>query len=199
MHRWRGGTGAALELVAAHAVATTDVAFGHRAGSGAVQRGQCVGLRHVLAVDVVVPAVISLGHYGHGPQVLARPDRRVVPDRPANGRMVDDADAVGVGDADGAEEVTRVLDPVGARHLAIAIEAVDAGPYRLGLGVVAPWQDGRDSGLDRLAVSGLAVQRCVTDQYARHVGDGIEQPGFSGKRQAEFTTAWFRHDLRLRG
>src|SRR5690606_9831404 len=144
----RGAAGTALVAVADHAVAAADVAFGNGAASCCIQRSQGVGLGYMLTVNVVDHPVVGLGHYRHGPEVLALPEVGVLADRPARGCMVDDADTVRVGDAQRTDEVAAVLDPVRAGHLAVAVERVETRPHRLRLAVAAARQDGGDAGLD---------------------------------------------------
>lgn len=54
------------DLVTSHAVTAAHIAFGHRAGTGAVQGCKCIGIGHVLAVDIVVPTTNGPGCPGNG-------------------------------------------------------------------------------------------------------------------------------------
>src|SRR5688572_30632796 len=99
----------------------------------------------MLCVDVVEHAVIGLCDDRHRPYVTVGKLACVVADHPFHRRMVSDSDAVRVGEADRAAEVSGILDPVRASHLAIPVERVIARPYGPKLRRKTAWQDRRDT------------------------------------------------------
>ena len=102
-------------------------------------------LLHVKAVDVVEPAVPGFGDHRQRPLVLVH---SVIAERPGDDGVAHHADAVGVGDARRALEKAGFLDPGGAGHLAIAVEAEPSGVDGIGI-LLSAGQDDRDAGTDR--------------------------------------------------
>ena len=187
-HDARGGADAALEAVADHARPAAHRSFGNRAAFGRVERGEHVLVLHVEAVDVVQIAVVGLGHHRQRPPVAGRVGRARA-DPPADDRVAHHAHAVRVGDHDRALEKSRLLDPRGARHLAVAVLREPAGKRRLRHRVSAARQHGGDARADgSFANDERALtldDRRVTDGDAGHVGDGIERAGRAGERHAQ--------------
>ncbi|MCY1294673.1 hypothetical protein D9M70_439780 [compost metagenome] len=102
------------------------------------------------------------------------------------------ADGVGVGDHDRPEEEAAVLDPVGAGHLAVAVEAMHPSVDRDGGGRSGMRQDGGDAGADRTLAARarrLFRDRAEADGYAFDVGDGVEAAGAAGKGQPDIAGA----------
>jgi len=104
--------------VADHAGAAADIAFGDGAAADrAVEGGKRVLLRQREGLDVAQPAIVRLGDdrqmKGLGSAVANR-----------NGRdgVTDDADLIGVGDADRRTEQALFREPWKAGHLSVAIE-----------------------------------------------------------------------------
>ena len=104
------------------------------------------------------------------------------------------ADGVGIGDDNGTEKIASILDPVAAGHLAIAIEAMDAGIGRDRRLRLPMRQDRGDAG----AYEALAAwpefaldHRAKADTDAGHIGDGIVRAGRAVKGQAEVAASRF--------
>ena len=70
----------------------------------------------------------------------------VVVDHPGRSPGVAGADGMGVGQADRADELTGIVNPMGARHLAIAVQGEVTGAYRDRRSGIGAGQDGRDPG-----------------------------------------------------
>ena len=121
-----GGADAAFEFVADHAGAAADVAFFDGAGVGDVEGVAGVFGVDVESVDVIEPAVPGFGDDGEGPPVAFHVGRAVFY-FPGDDGVADDADAVGVGDHDGAVEEAGVVDPGGAGHFTVAVEGEPGG------------------------------------------------------------------------
>src|ERR1700724_1086663 len=101
---------------------------------------------HVESVDVVEIAVPSLGDYGQGPPVAFHVGRAVL-DLPCDDGVANHSDAVRVGNHDGTVEESRVVDPRGARHFAVAIESEPCGKDGVVAGL-SPGMNGGDAGAD---------------------------------------------------
>jgi len=93
----------------------------------AAQRLERVPLLDMPAADVVHQAVVGFGDHRHRPGVVAKV-LSVMLDHPADRGVMDDADGMGVGETDGAEEIPGVVDPVRAGHFAVAVEVELTGP-----------------------------------------------------------------------
>ena len=89
---------AGLEVEARHAGAGPDAAFGHGAVRGAVERGPDVLFAHVQAAQVVEEPVVALADDGHDGVLDA--GERLALHEPADGRVVDGAGALRVGEQD---------------------------------------------------------------------------------------------------
>ena len=141
----------------------------------------------VETVDIVQPAVIGFGDDRQREPHGGRADRSLF-DLIGDDGVAHHADAVRIGDHHRSFQVSRLLDPVRARHLSVAIEREHAGKYRLG-GIPAPGQDGSHAGADRpLADFKFAIarnQRAVPDLHAFHVGDRVPSTGRPLKRNSE--------------
>ena len=110
--------GPAFELVADHAGAAANVAFGNGAAADrAVKRSKGVLLRQRESLDVAEPAIVGLGDdrqmEGLG-SAIANGDGR--------DGVTDDTDLISVGDADRRAEQALLREPRKAGHLAVAIE-----------------------------------------------------------------------------
>ena len=76
----------------------------------------------VEAVDVVHVAVEDLADHRQEPPCRIETFDR---ERRIDQRIVDDADAVRVGQADRTAELASLADPLEARHLAVPVQAVE--------------------------------------------------------------------------
>src|SRR5205807_9441254 len=81
---------------------------------------------NVKTIDVVEPAVPSLGHHGETPGETFRV-RAAVSETPGNHGVTGDSDAVGVGEHDRAFQKSALLHPGSAGHFTVAIEREIAG------------------------------------------------------------------------
>ena len=179
-HAPRCRAGAALESETTHAGAAADIAFGHRAGLRGIERGIHVFRLHVKAVHVVEHTVIGFCDERIGePDVRDKRREILVAIHPAERGVAHHADAAGIRDQDRRLEKARLLHPMRAGHVAVAVEHVVARqtPDRTS----AARQDGGDARADRaLAFDELAFaanQRGEADFDAGHVGDGVERSG----------------------
>ena len=142
----RTGADAAFEFVADHAGSAADVAFFDGAGVGDVEGVPSIFGLDVESVDVVEIAVPGFGDDGERPPVAFHVGRAVF-DLPRDHGVADHADAVGVGDHDGAVEEAGVVDPGGAGHFTVAVEGEPGGEYGVVTGFAAG-MDGGDAGAD---------------------------------------------------
>ena len=143
----RGGADASFKFVADHASAAADVAFFDRAAMRGVERVESILGFHVESVDVVQPAVPGFGHHGERPPVAFHVGRAVL-DFPGDDGVAHHADAVRVGDHDGAVEKAGVFEPGCAGHLAVAVEREPAAEDGV-VGVLPRGRIGSDTGADR--------------------------------------------------
>src|SRR5262249_52520647 len=93
-------------------------AFRYRPGLRVLQCRADMLVLDMEAVAVVEPTVPGLGDHRHGPRL----DKILLVHLPGNNRVADDADAMGIGDQNGAFEETGLFDPGRAGHLAVAIQ-----------------------------------------------------------------------------
>jgi hypothetical protein len=105
------------------------------------------------------------------------------PDAGADHPVVDDADAVGVRDPDGAGQQPGLADPFETGHLAVAVQPVAAGVDRFGEDVAVVRHDHRhacpDWALPDDERALASHDRRVTDADARHVRDRVGRPRLS--------------------
>ncbi len=184
------GADAGLEVVARHAGAGPDAAFGHGARGGRVQRGADVLFVHVHAAQVVEEAVVALPHHGHGRVLDADP--RVAVHHPAHGGVVDGADALRVGEQHRCLEQAPLADGADADELADAVGDVGAGDDTLVPDVAGVGEDGGDARAGgpaaRWQIGPAPRDGTVTDGHAGHVGDGVQRAGGQGAhRDAQVT------------
>ena len=118
-------------------------------------------------------------------------------DNPTHRRMVDDADTVRVGDTNRSNEITSVVDPVGAGHLPVAIQGVSTGPDRMGFGIMTFGQNRGDPGsyrtLARLQGFFALNHGAVADCNACDIRDGIVGTGVAGKIEPQRSSSGFGH------
>ena len=74
------------------------------------------------AADVIGQAVIGLGHNRHGPGMVIQKKTGILIDHPTDRGVMHHADRMGIGDADRADKIAGFMNPVGAGHLAVAVE-----------------------------------------------------------------------------
>ena len=150
------GSGAALEFIGRIAGAAAYVAFLYRPASGATQCLQRMVLLDVAPADVIHQSVVGFRHHRHGPGIVLEV-LLVLLDHPSHSGVMHDTDRVGVGETDGTYEITGILDPMCAGHLAVAVEGVLSCPDWQGFAAVSARQDGGNTGVD-LALPGSARQ-----------------------------------------
>lgn len=73
----------------------------------------------------------------HGPRMLVGERLFIMTDHPFDRCEMGDADAMGVGDADWAQEMTGIPHPVGSSHLSISVEGVNPSADKTLLGALA--------------------------------------------------------------
>src|SRR5579863_3331754 len=185
-----GGADAAFEFVADHACAAADIAFFDGAGVSDVEGVPGVFGADVESVDVVEPAVPSFGDDGERPEITFHV-RAAVFDFPGDDGVADDADAVGIGDHDGAVEEAGVVDPGSPGHLAVAVEGEPGGEDGV-VGSFAAGMNGGDTGADGAGAddefSFSGDEGGVADFNAGNVGDGIVGTGDAVEGNAEIAS-----------
>src|SRR5579871_5403635 len=105
-------------------------------------------------------------------------------DQPAEEGVADNADAVSVGDEDGAIEEAGFAEPVGARHIAVAVLGKEAAEDGVG-GRSAAGPDGGNTRAHRVA----GDQSAMTNLNARHIGDRVQGTGGAFEYYAEIAGA----------
>jgi hypothetical protein len=187
----RGGADAAFEFVADHARSAADVAFFDGAGASDVEGVEGVFGVNVESVDVVEPAVPGFGDDGQRPPVAFHIGRAVF-NLPGDDGVADDADAVRVGDHDGAVEEAGIVDPGGAGHFAVAVEGEPGGEDGVVAGLAAG-MNGGDAGADRaLADYELAAagdEGGVADLDSFDICNGVVGAGGAVEGDAEIAGA----------
>src|ERR1019366_1030763 len=183
----RRGSYSSLEFVADHAGAAAYVAFFYGAGVRGIQGVEDVLGFHVESVDVVEIAVPGFGHHGQGPPVAFHVGLAAL-HFPGDDGVANQADAVRVGDHDGAVEEAGVFEPGSAGHLSVAVEG-EPGAEDGVVRVPAPRMDGGDAGGDRaftdFELAAAGDERGVSDFNAVDVGDGVVRPGSTVEGDAE--------------
>src|SRR5881394_2578067 len=149
---------------------------------------------YVEAVDVVKPAVPGFGNDRKRPPVPGGIGLAVI-DAPLNHGVADDADAVRVGDHDGAFEESGFFDPGGAGHFTVSVLRKPSGDDGIGHGIFPARKNGGDAGADGafsdLESSVAGNQSGVADEDAGNVGDGVVGAGSAVERNAEVAGARF--------
>src|SRR5688572_3358475 len=102
------------------------------------------------AVDVVQPAVPRFGHDWQRPGNFTAGAQT---DLVGHQRLVDGADAVGVGQPDRRRQLAALADPFQAGHLAVAVEPVGRGEDWLAGYVAVVREQDRHTGTDRAAAN----------------------------------------------
>ena len=98
-----------LESVGHHACSGTDRPFFHRPAGRAIQRRHHMLLRHMTALDIVQPSIVTFGDDGCE-RIVFYSDRRILLDHPTY-------DAVGdARDIERIREGDRVFKKSGLRH-----------------------------------------------------------------------------------
>ena len=114
-------------------------------------------------------------------------------DAPLDDRIAHDSHTVGVGDHHRAFEKSRLFDPRGAGHLAIAVQRIPAREDRIVDALLAARQDGRHSGAHRALpdhqLARTRDQRREADFDTSDIGDGVERAGCAVERDAEIAGA----------
>ena len=107
--------------------------------------------------------------------------RAVIADKLSQQRLMHDPHAMGVGQADRADEIAALPNPVHAGHFAVAIERMKSRPHRHQLCSVAMRADHGDASPDArtLYEGGLA------DFDAWYVCERIMRAAFADKRQPQ--------------
>ena len=165
-------TDAALEVVADHPRAAADGALGDGTGGRrGVRRLACAAVTWKPSTSLSVPSQVSATT---GSAHASTPSH--LGDLDLDQRVADDADAVGVGDADGGVQEADLLDPGQAGHLAVAVEAVVRRVDRVAPHVALVGDHDRHARADVVALD----DRRVPDPHAGHVGDRVVLAGLEG-------------------
>src|SRR5262245_45951098 len=126
----------------------------------------------VESVDVIEAAIVRLRYNGQPPRLLPGPLYL-----PLQNSIVHDAHAVCVRDRDGTFQKSALLQPRGARHLAVAVEREPGTKHGIGVRL-APWMDHRDTRahgpLPYHERPAAGNEGGVTHLDARHIRDGVE-------------------------
>src|SRR5882762_8779036 len=183
----RGSSDSSFEFVANHAGAAAYAAFFDRAAVRGIESVENVLGFYVESVDVVEIAVPGFGHHGQRPPVAFHVGLAAL-DFPGDYGVTNHADAVRVGDHDGAVEEAGVFEPGCAGHLAVAVErepGAEDGVVR----ILAAGMNGGDAGADwafsdfELAAAG--DEGGVSDFDAVDIGDGVVRSGVAVERDAK--------------
>ena len=161
--------------MADHAAAASDGAFGYRAALGRMQRLGHMLTVYMEAVDVVEQAVEGLQHHRHVP--VEASVIRLLFTIQHHQRITHHAQAMGVGEGDGARQKPSFANPFQAGGVAVAVQHMYAGKARLLAGGACTRLDNRYTGQDVAAVGGASSHIAVADPYAGYVGDCIEWAG----------------------
>jgi hypothetical protein len=156
-----------------HSRAAADVAFGKRSAASAVQGSEHVLCLHVKAVCVAQVAVPRLRDDRQRPPITARIGLALL-DAPGDDGIAHSADAVGAGDRHRTFEKARLLDPVRARHLAVAVEAEDACEHRFVESCATARQDHGNAGAHGMIACSFDESR-VADGDGCDVSDRVER------------------------
>src|SRR5215207_10288698 len=119
----RGRPGATFEFIAQHSRPTAHVALGNRSLPGSIQRLPDMLSLDVESIHIVEPAIGGFGDHRTGPALVDC----VVLRLPVDDRIADDANRMGVRDADGTFQHAAFLHPGGTRDFAVAVEGKCAG------------------------------------------------------------------------
>ena len=130
--------------------------------------------------DVAEIAIVGFGCDRQRPQALAELGKAL--EHPLQRGVVGEADREGVGDCDRPCEPASVPDPMGAGHLAVAVQRMYAGPDRIEQVLGRARQNGGHAGMD---AAGFILQGREAGTHAGDVGDGIERARRAGQRQPE--------------
>ena len=182
----RGGADATLEVVAPGAGAGADIAFCHGSGRRALECCRDVLGLDVKTVDIVKRTVPGLGDDWNRPEV-AGGVRPPLANAPLDRRLMDRADAVGVGQHDRAFQLSAFLEPGRAGHLTAAIEGEPGAEDRAHEGLPPPRQDRGHAGPGCAAIVEVLDHGRVADSDAGNVGDRVERPRIAIEGDAEVT------------
>ena len=151
----------------------------------------------MLTVNVVQRPVKRLGHHRHRPHTRVLKGLSITLDHPSGHRVMHHSDRMCVGDADRPQKVTRILDPVAAGHLTIAVQHKGPGPYRLWPTGFSMRQDRSHPGANRTLAwhqgSPIRDHRRHSDSHPSNIGDRVPRTGLTRKIQPQITRPWFRH------
>ena len=142
---------------------------------------------NVKAVGVIQPAIPCLGNNWKGPPIAARIGSSVR-NAPLDNRVADHADAVRIGDHDGAFEETGFLDPSRASHFPISVERPPASENGVVHRLFAAGEYRSNAGADRtfanLKLAFAGNERSVADGDTRDVSDGVKRSGSAVERNS---------------
>ena len=153
-----------------------DVAAPEVAGLGRIQQCADVGRRYMPALNIVHPLIVALGH---DRQRHVGPDADVgmFSDQPRHDAVVDAADVQRVRQDDRRLEKARLVDPMRAGQLAVAVQIVRRGGNPVDPCIVV----GDDSGRPGPHRTDARDQRPVAldlgdlaDPYAGYVRDSVD-------------------------
>ncbi|MNF91566.1 hypothetical protein D3C84_741710 [compost metagenome] len=145
---------------------------------------------HVKAVDVVEQAVEGFQHHRHVP--VQAPVIRLLLTVEHDQRIAYHAQAVGVGEGNGAGQQACFANPLQPRGIAVAVEHMHTGKARLLAGGTGTGFDDGDAGEDVAAIGSAASYIAVADPYAGDVSDRIERAGLQlADWNVQVTGAWF--------
>ena len=155
------------------------------------------------AVDVIQPAVPGFRDDRQTPPVAGL-IRRAVRESPGDDRVARHADAVGVRHNDRPFEKSAFVHPRRAGHLAVAVQAEDAGVNRIVERIVSARNDRRHAGAHRALAdfefSLAADQGGKADFNASDVRDRVQlsRGAVEGNAEGAGANRWFRRRRRLR-
>ena len=169
-------TDSRAEAERVHAGSGPDAAARKLARRRGVEERNDVAGRHRPRLNVVEQSVIAFGD-DRQRNVVASADRRVMLDYPADDTVGRASDVQRVGQHDRLLEVTGLIDPVRAGHLAVAVESEECGRH-LAVPRVRIGKNGRRTGTN---VTSFDFGH-MRDADAGDVGDRIE---WTGRKEPE--------------
>jgi hypothetical protein len=146
----------------------------------------------VKSVDVIEPPVPRFGDYRQAPPVSGGVGCAVF-DSPGNDSVTSDTDAMRVRNHDWSFQKPAFVEPRGASHFAVAIQAEIAGVNRVVERIVSTRNDCGYAGAHRafanFQFSVATDQGRVTDLHTRDIRDRVQFPRHAIERHTEISRA----------
>ena len=126
----RGRPNTSLETMANHAGATSYIPLFHPSCMSLIQSCKDMLSTNMVTVNVIEATIPGFGHHRKRSPSLTGILRMIAPlASPLNGGLIDRSHAVRVGQQHGLLQKSRLVDPGGPGHFAIAIELFTGSPH----------------------------------------------------------------------